>query len=256
MRIAVCVKHAVYETELRVDAAGTPMVEASPSKMSTFDKNAVEEAVRTKTAQGGEVAVFTVGGADAKRTIKEALAMGADKGVHVLAELGTVDTLGTARLLAGAMEMAGGFDLVLCAEGSSDTYTGQVPPMLAELLSLPFVGFVRKVELKGQVANLEQSLEDTVVSVQCSLPLVVSVVNEINEPRYPTLIQIMQASKKPLTDVPLGALGPASFSGGNVGVMSMSGKPMNRKRVVIDGPPEEAAKKLVEALASEGVIPK
>jgi electron transfer flavoprotein beta subunit len=256
MRVAVCVKHAVDETELRIDQSGTPMVAGSPSKMSTFDKNAVEEAVRIKTARGGEVTVFTVGSADAKRTIKEALAMGADKGVHVLAEPGTVDSLGTARLLAGAIKMAGGFDLVLCAEGSSDTYTGQVPPMLAELLSLPFVGYARKIEFKDHVVDLEQSLEESVTSVECSLPFVVSVVSEINEPRFPTLIQIMQASKKPILEVPLGALGPAGFSGGNVGVASMSGKPMNRKRIIIEGPPAEAARKLVDALASEGVIPK
>jgi len=256
LKIAVCVKHAIDETELRIDASGTPQLQASPSKMSTFDKSAVEEAVRIKTAQGGEVTIFTVGGTDAKRTIKEALAMGADKGVHVLAELGTVDTLGTARLLAGAMKMSGGFDLILCAEGSSDTYTGLVPPMLAELLALPFVGYARKIELKPQVATFEQSFEETVTTVQCALPLVVSVVSEINEPRYPTLIQIMQAGKKPITDVPLGALGPAGLSGGNVGVVSMSGKSMNRKRVIIDGPPEEAARRLLDALASEGVIPK
>lgn len=256
MKIAVCVKHAIDETELRMDVAGKPMVEASPYKMSTFDKSAVEEAVRIKTSHGGEVTVFTVGIQDAKRTIKEALAMGADKGVHVLADAGTADTLGTARLLTGAMKMAGGFDLILCAEGSSDTYTGQVPPMIAELLALPFVGFARKIELKSGVATLEQSYEDTITSVQCQLPLVVSVVSEINEPRYPTLIQIMQAGKKPLTEVPLGALGPAGLSGGNVGVVSMSGKPMNRKRVLIDGSPDEAARKLLDALASEGVIPK
>lgn len=256
MRVAVCVKQAVDETELKIDQSGTPLLEGSPAKMSTFDKSAVEEAVRIKSSRGGEVTVFTVGNADARRTIKEALAMGADKGVHVLAEFGTVDTLGTARLLAGAIKMAGGFDLVLCAEGSSDTYTGQVPPMLAELLSLPFVGYARKVVFNDHVVNVEQSLEDSVTSVECALPLVVSVVSEINEPRYPTLIQIMQASKKPLMEVPRDTLGPAGFSGGNVGVVSMSGKPMNRKRIIFEGSPEEAAKKLVEALVSEGVIPK
>ena len=256
MRVAVCVKHAVDETELRIDQSGTPLVEGSPSKMSSFDKSAVEEAVRMRAARGGEVTIFTVGSPDAKRTIKEALAMGADKGVHILAELGTVDTLGTARLLAAAIKMAGGFDMVLCAEGSSDTYTGQVPPMLAELLALPFVGYARKIEFKDHVVDIEQSLEESVTSVECALPLVVSVVSEINEPRYPTLIQIMQASKKPLMDVPRDTLGPAGFSGGNVGVVSMSGKPMNRKHIMIEGTPDEAAKKLLDALASEGVIPK
>ena len=256
MKVAVCVKHALDESELKVDQSGVPLIEGSPSKMSTFDKNAVEEAVRIKGPTGGEVTVFTVGSADAKRTIKEALAMGADKGVHVLAELGTLDSLGTARALAGAIKMSGGFDLILCAEGSSDTYTGQVPAMLAELLSLPFVGYARKIELKDHLAQVEQSLEDTVTSVESPLPLVVSVVSEINEPRYPTLIQIMQASKKPMLDVSLAALGPAGLSGGNIGVTSMSGKPMNRKHVVFEGAPEETAKKLVEALLAEGVISK
>ena len=256
MRVAVCVKHAVDETELKIDQSGVPQVEGSPAKMSTFDKSAVEEAVRMKAARGGEVTVFTVGNADAKRTIKEALAMGADKGIHVLAELGTIDTLGTARLLGSAIKMAGGFDVILCAEGSSDTYTGQVPPMLAELLSLPFVGYARRIEFKDHMVNVEQSLEDSVTLIECPLPLVVSVVSEINEPRYPTLIQIMQASKKPLTEVPRDTLGPAGFSGGNVGVASMSGKPMSRKRIMLEGSPEEAAKKLVDALSSEGVVPK
>lgn len=256
MKVAVCVKHAVDETELKIDHEGKPALESSPMKMSTFDKNAVEEAVRIKTSQGGEVTIFCVGSADAKKTIKEALAMGADKGVHILAEAGTTDSLGTARVLAAAIRKAGGFDIVLCAEGSSDVYSGQVPPMLGELLALPYVGYARKVEVSGQKALVEQSLEDVLRSFECSVPFVVSVVSEINEPRYPTLIQIMQASKKPIEQVAAKDLGPAGLSGGNVGVVSMVGKTMNRKRVVIEGTPEEAAAKLLDALAAEGVISK
>jgi len=256
VKVAVCVKHALDETELKIDQSGRPLLDGSPRKMSTFDKNAVEEAVRIKSAQGGEVTVFTVGTIDSKRTIKEALAMGADRAVLVLAEPGTLDSLGTARSLAGAIRRAGGFDVVLCAEGSSDTYSSQVPPMLGELLSLPYVGYARKIELKGTLATLEQSLEDVVRIIECPIPFVASVVSEINEPRYPTLIQIMQASKKPLEELVPSDLGPAEFSGGNVGVLSMSGKSMNRKRIIIEGSPQEAAEKLVGALISEGVVSK
>ena len=256
MRLAVCVKHAVDETELRIDPSGKPLIEGSACKMSTIDKNAVEEAVRMKTAHGGDITIFTVGSADAKKTVKEALAMGADRAVHVVSEPGTVDSLGTARILASAIERSGGFDVVLCAEGSSDTYTGQVPPMMAQLLSLPYLGLVRKLEVKGQAIVAEQALEEVVRSLECTTPCVVSVVSEINEPRYPTLIQIMQASKKPMVELALSALGPAGFSGGNVGVVSMSGKAMDRKRVMIEGSPEEAARKLVDCLSSEGVIPR
>jgi electron transfer flavoprotein beta subunit len=202
------------------------------------------------------VTVFTVGTTDSKRTIKEALAMGADRAVLVVAQYGTLDSLGTARVLAGAIKRAGGFEIVLCSEGSSDAYSGQVPPMLGELLSLPYVGYARKIEVKGNQATLEQSLEDSVRTIECSVPFVASVVSEINEPRYPTLIQIMQASKKPLEETVPSDLGPAGFSGGNVGVLSMSGKSVNRKRIILEGSPEETAEKLVAALAEEGLISK
>lgn len=255
MKIAVCVKHAVDEAELRTDASGKPVLEGAVCKMSAFDKNAVEEAVRLKSGQGGEVVVFTVGNADAKKTIKEALAMGADRAVHVIAELGTLDTLGTSRLLASAISRAGSFDVILCSEGASDTYSGQVPPMLGELLGLPYVGYAKRVEIAGATAKMEQSFEDSVELVECAVPFVVSVVSEINEPRYPTLIQIMQASKKPVEDVPIHALGPAGQSGGNSAVLSMSAQAMERKRILIEGAPDEAAKKLLDALATDGVMP-
>jgi electron transfer flavoprotein beta subunit len=256
MRIAVCVKNAVDETELKTDSSGVPILEGAASKMSTFDKNAVEEAVRMKASGGGEVVVFTVGSQEAKKTIKEALAMGADRAVHVLVNPGTLDSLGTSRLLASAIRRAGSFDAVLCSEGSSDTYSGQVPPMLGEVLALPYVGYARKIELGKGTAKVERVLEDSVEVVECGTPLVVSVVSEINEPRYPTLIQIMQASKKPIEDVSPAELGPAGLSGGNTAVLSMSAQAMVRKKVIFDGSPEEAAEKLVRALESEGVLPK
>ncbi|MDV3277343.1 MAG: electron transfer flavoprotein subunit beta/FixA family protein [Nitrososphaerales archaeon] len=256
MKVAVCVKNAIDETELRTDASGRPLLDGAATKMSTFDKNAVEEGIRIKSSHGGEVVVFTVGGVDAKKTIKEALAMGADRAVHVLAELGTLDSLGTSRALAGAIRNEGTFDVILCSEGSSDTYTGQVPPMLGEVLSLPYVGYARKIEIGAGLAKIERSLEDSVETVECGLPFVASVVSEINEPRYPTLIQIMQASKKPIAEVGAHMLGPAGLSGGNVAVVSMTAQAMERKRVMIEGTAEEAAEKLLQALIAEGVLPR
>jgi electron transfer flavoprotein beta subunit len=256
MKIAVCVKNAIDESELKSDSAGVPMLTGAATKMSTFDKNAVEEAVRLKAIHSGEVVVFTVGDADSRKVVKEALAMGADRAVHVIANLGTFDSLGTARILANAMKRGGSFDVILCSEGSSDTYTGQVPPMLGELLSLPYVGYARKIEIEGASARIERSLEDSVEVVECGVPFVASVVSEINEPRYPTLIQIMQASKKPVENLSPADLGHAGLTGGNTAVISMSAQAMARKRVVFEGSPEETAKKLVEALGAEGVLPK
>jgi electron transfer flavoprotein beta subunit len=255
VKIAVCVKHAVDETELKVDQAGNPQFAGAASKMSSFDKNAVEEALRVKAAHTGDVTVLTVGTQDAKKTMKEALAMGADRGILVNADPMSISTGRTAELLAAAVKKAGPFDLVLCSEGSSDIYSGLVPPMIGELLGLPYVGYARKVEVAGQSAKVERSLEDSVEVVEAPLPLVISVVSEINEPRYPTLIQIMQAGKKPMEELAPDSLLPGSKPAGPL-LVGMKAQAMARKKVVFEGPPEETAKKLVDALASEGVLPR
>lgn len=255
MRLAVCVKHAVDETELKIDSSGRPILTGAASKMSTFDKNAVEEALRLRTAQGGEVVVLTVGTQEARKSMKEALAMGADSGMHIVADGETLDPMLVAQALAMGVQKGGPFDLVLCSEGSSDTYCGQVPSMLAEILGYSYVGYSRRIELTGKTARLERALEDSVEVIDCQTPLVVSVVSEINEPRYPTLIQIMQASKKPVTETSPEQLGVGDKAP-LVRVASMIAQPMVRKRVLIEGTPEESASKLMDALTKEGVVKK
>ena len=252
MKIAVCVKHAIDESELRIDQGGRPQIEGAATRMSTFDKNALEEALRIRTAHGGDVVVFAVGSQDAKKTVKEALAMGADRGVLVVADAMKSDALRTAELLAASLAKGGPFDLVICSEGSSDVYTGEVPPMLAELLGFPYVAYARKVEVTGSALKAERSLEDSVESVESKLPAVVSVVSEINEPRYPTLIQIMQASKKPIEEVGEASLPPTT--GSHVTVVSMSAQPTVRKHVAVEGTPHEVASKLIAELEKEGLI--
>ena len=255
MRIAVCVKHVIDETELKIDSTGSPQLKGAAAKMSTFDKNAVEEGLRLKSAHSGELVVVTAGTPEAKKTMKEALAMGADRGVLVLSDPMGVETRVTAALLAAALKKAGPFDIILCSEGSSDMYGGLVPPMVGEMLSLPYVGYARKVEVGGQVARVERALEDSVEVVEAPVPLVVSVVSEINEPRYPTLIQIMQAGKKPLEELAPDTLVPGLARSPSL-MVSMKAQTMSRKKVVFEGPPAETAKKLVDALAAEGVLPR
>jgi len=251
MKIAVCVKHAIDESELKVDSEGRPIFAGAGCKMSTFDKNGVEEALRLKASLGGEVVVFTVGSSEARKSMKEALAMGADRGVHVLADTEKMDAMSVADAIAKSAQRTGPYDIVLCSEGSSDTYCGQVPPVIAEKLGLPYAGYARKIEASGGSAKVERALEDSVEMVECRLPFVASVVSEINEPRYPTLIQIMQASKKPVEEIPLQQLeAPPAL----VSIQSMRAQPMNRKRVTIVGTPEESASKLLELLSKEGVV--
>ena len=253
MKIAVCVKHAVDEAELKIGPEGSPLLAGAAGKMSTFDKNAVEEGLRLKAAHQGEVAVFMVGGTESKKTLKEALAMGADRGVLVAADPMAIDALRTATMLVAAMKKSGPFDVVICSEGASDTYTGQVPPMIGELLGIPYVGYARKIEIDGKAAKIERSLEDSIEFVEAAVPFATSVVSEINEPRYPTLIQIMQASKKPVEELSGEAIAPAGSRRG-VEVLSMSSQPTARKHIMIDGSPDEAAAKLLDALSKEGVL--
>jgi electron transfer flavoprotein beta subunit len=257
LKIAVCVKHAIDETELRVDSSGRPALQGAATKMSTFDKNAVEEGLRIKAkfSPGSEVTIFTVGPPDAKKTIKEALAMGADRGVHVVSEAAGRDSLLTAYLLSKSLQKTGPFDLVICAEGSSDTYDAQVSAMLGEWLSMPYVGYASKIEIDGGTAKILEAFEDSAQRVEVQLPFVVSVVSEINEPRYPTLIQIMQAGKKPMQEIPAAELlaAPGAPSA-RVNVLDTKVQSMNRKKILLEGSPADAAKKLLEALRGEGVI--
>jgi len=255
VRIAVCVKHAVDEAELKIDSGGNPQLAGAASKMSTFDKNAVEEALRLKASHSGDVVIITVGTLEAKKTMKEALAMGADRGVLVTADPMAIDTRRTAELLAIAIKKAGPFDAILCSEGSSDIFSGLVPPMLGDLLGLPYVGYAKKIEVTGQSARIERSLEDSLEVVEAALPMVAAVVSEINEPRYPTLIQIMQAGKKPLEELAPDSLLPGWNSSGSL-IVGMKVQSMARKKVMFEGGSEDTARKLVDALASEGVIPR
>ncbi|MDA4114049.1 MAG: electron transfer flavoprotein subunit beta/FixA family protein [Thaumarchaeota archaeon] len=254
MNLVVCVKHAVDESELRADAAGKPQLLGAQAKMSTFDRNAVEEAVRIKEAKTGTVTVVSLGSGDWKKSIKEALAMGCDRAVAVRSAEQQLDALATSYYLSRAIKHVGQVDLVILSEGASDTYHGLVGPMTAEWLNLPFMGFVRKLELRDGAVKGEIALEGHEEVAEAALPAVVSVVSEINSPRYATLLQIMQASKKPMEEVALESLkGPDAPQGG-VRVVEIKVQSMSRKRVIFEGNPEESALKLVEALRKEGVI--
>lgn len=249
------VKSAVDEAELGADAQGHPVLAGAATKVSNFDLNGVEEAVKLKEANGGTITVVTLGGADAKKAIKEAMAIGGTKGVHVLTgPEGAPDSLGTAHCLAQAIKRLEGTDLVVCSEGASDTYQGQVGAMLAEFLGMPFLSFARKVEIREGKVLCEQSLEQGVRMLEAKLPAVVSVMSQANKPRYPTLLQVMVAAKKPLEEVPIASLMGEDFPATGTQVLDVTLQQADRKKVILEGSSEEAARKLVDALKKEGVL--
>jgi electron transfer flavoprotein beta subunit len=251
MRIAVCVKQAFDEAEIKFDASGKAQLKNAQTKMSTFDKNAVEEALRIRASYGGEVIVFSLGNNESKKALKEALAMGADKAVHILSNNYEKSALTTSKLLSSAIKKYMPFDILLFSEGSSDTYTSLVPGQVASLLGISYIPFTKKIELSNGKLKAVQAMEQKSILVEAPLPAAVSVVSEINQPRYPTLIQIMQATKKPIEELKEEALGSTKTG---YSVREVVAQTVERKKIIFEGNPEETARKLIDALRKEGVI--
>jgi electron transfer flavoprotein beta subunit len=253
MNIVVCVKHATDENELQSDEFGKPRLNPAARKMATFDHNAVEAAVRIRDSKCGSITVLSLGDVDCRKSVKEALAMGGNRGLVILSN-SNFDALMTSFFLAKAIQKIGNPDLILCSEGSSDTYVGFLGPMLAEWMNLPFIGYARDIEIMEHSVKCKEQLEDRIETVTADLPVVISVVSEINEPRYTTLLQIIQASKKPIEEISLESLSAPDFPYSQVEVIDVhSAETMNRKRIIFEGSPEATAKNLIAALEKEGI---
>jgi electron transfer flavoprotein beta subunit len=227
-------------------------------KISDFDKNALEEAIRIKEKFGNiEILTVTVTPEDAKTVLREALAMGADKAYMVSdPNFKEIDTLGTAQILAEAIKKIGGFDLILCGETSLDSFSGLVSARLAELLELPQVTSVRKISFEGNTMIAEKALEEAIETVRVKMPTLISVTREINQPRIPSLMMIMKASKKEIITWTAADLNLQKEKlDTKIEIMEVLAPKTERKRVKITGETsQEIAEKLVKALVEEGVL--
>lgn len=221
MDIIVCIKQIYDLGQIRVDAASKrPITEGVARKISDFDKNALEEAVRLKEKHGGKVLAL-IGGA--KDAAKEALAMGADEAIIYSAD---TDSLGTATLLAGIILQIK-YDLILCGEASIDEFSFQIGPRLAQALGIPVLTYAKRIELKDNEIIVERNLETRYEVLKAKLPALVTATKEINEPRIPTLLQILGASKKKITEI-----SPAKPEAG-IETLSIMAIEMKRKEVIL-----------------------
>jgi len=261
MRIIVCLKQAVDVSQVKVDPATRQLLIASaPKKISDFDKNALEEAIRIKDKIGNaEIFTLTVTAEDAKSVLREALAMGADKAYIVTdPSLKDIDTLGTAYVLAEAIKKIGEFNLILCGETSLDSFSGLVGPRLAELLALPLINSVRKLSVEGDTIIAERTLEDSVETVKAKMPTLIMVTREINQPRIPSLMMIMKASKKEIVSWNIADLGfQRDKLDAKIEIIEVLAPKTERKKIKITGEnASEIAEKLAKALILEGVVGK
>ena len=201
MNIVVCVKQ-VPDTwaEKKLDPSDKTLDRASvDGVMNEIDEYAVEEALRLKEAHGGEVTVLTMGPAKAVETIRKALSMGADKAVHLTDDaLHGSCAVQTSYALSQVLSTLK-FDLVITGSEATDSRNSVMPALLAERLGLPQMSLAKKVEVDGQTLRVHRQTENGYDVLESSLPAVVSVVEKINEPRYPSFKGIMAAKSKPLT---------------------------------------------------------
>jgi electron transfer flavoprotein beta subunit len=200
VKIAVCLKQVPETTEVKINPeTNTLMREGVASITNPFDEFALEEGLLTKEKYGGEVHVMSMGPPQAIEILKNALAVGADK-VYLLSDpaFAGADTLATAYTLAKTIEKIGGVDLVICGKQAIDGDTAQVGPGIATRLGIPqltYVAKVREIDPAKKKIVVERMLENGREVVECSLPVVITVMKDINEPRLPSLLGIKKAAK-------------------------------------------------------------
>lgn len=217
MKIAVCIKQVPdTSSEKKLDPSDNTLDRGSvDGVMNELCEYAVEEALLIAEANSGEVVVVTVGPDAATDTIRKALSMGADSAIHVSDDaLHGSDALGTSLALAKVLEDKG-FDLVIFGSESTDARMSVIPAMVAERLNVAQLTFANKVEVSGSDVKIQRVTDDGYDVVNGSTPAVISVVEKINEPRYPSFKGIMAAKKKPIETVTLSDLG---VDAGSVGL--------------------------------------
>ncbi len=198
MDIIVCIKQVPETTEVRINPETNTLIrEGVKSIINPFDMYAIEEGVRFKERFGGKVTVISMGPPQADAALREAISMGADEGVLVCdrAFAGS-DTWATSYTLAGAIKKLGSFDLILCGKQASDGDTAQVGPGISTHLDIPQVTYVKKIEeVKEKVMRVERMLEEGYEVIETPMPVLLTVVKEINEPRIPSLKGMMRAKQ-------------------------------------------------------------
>ena len=259
MNIVVCVKQVPdtwAERTLRPDDSRLDRASVD-GVINELDEYAIEEGLRLAEAHGGEVTILTMGPEKASESIRKALSMGADKAIHLIDDgLGGSDALQTSAAMATVLGRAG-FDLVILGAESTDARMGVLAAMLAERLGVPQVSLASKVEVDGTALRIHRDTDYGYDKVEASLPAVISVVEKINEPRYPSFKGIMAAKKKPVetftladTGVDAGQVGLESAA---TAVVSFANRPPRQAGTVVKDE-GDGGSKAAEFLAGQKFI--
>ncbi len=260
MNVVVLIKR-VPDTETKIQVKdGKVVTEGISWIISPYDEYGVEEALRLIEKNGGKVTLLCLGPEEAKETIRKGLALGADSAIHLNdpAFLGG-DASTTAKVLAAALKKME-FDIVLAGKQAVDEDNAQVGVRVAQLLNLPEVNSVIKIDLSEdkKSAKLMREVDGDRDVAETSLPAIITTQQGLNEPRYPSLKGIMGAKKKPITDWKAADIGidPATVgaAGAKLEVVRLDPPPSRPPGKVVPGEPAAAAKELVRLLHEEAKV--
>ncbi len=252
MKILVCMKQVPQkDAPLKLNESGTWIREDVSYEVNEPDAYALEEALRQKEKNGGEVVAITAGPARAQQVLREALAKGADRAIHLEdnAFVG-LDAFNTARAIAAAIKEET-FDLIFTGLQSDDYGYAQVGVILAELMGWPHATIIMQIEKSDSGIKVKRELEAGFFQfVEMPLPAVLTIQSGINKLRYATLIGIKNAKNKPLRKVAMADV-QAAVGGNSQKIEKLYVPEKTKNTEFIEGPPAEIAKKLVEKLRNE-----
>lgn len=261
MKIIVCVKQVPNTTNVQIDSqTGTLKREGVESIINPFDEFAIEEAIRLKERFGGTATVITMGPPQAETALREAIARGIDNAVLVSDRaFAGADTWATSYTLATAIKSLGDFDVIICGKQATDGDTAQVGPGIAEMLDIPHVAYVKKIEdVKDGAMKLERMMEDGYDLIETPFPALITVVKEINTPRLPSLRGMMNSKKAVITKLSAEQIkaeaGNIGLTGSPTQVMKIFSPPPRPGGEKLEGSPEEVARALVSKLKNFQLI--
>jgi len=260
MNVVVCIKQVPGTTEVKIDPQTNSLIrQGIDNIINPFDTYALEEGVRLREQHGGNVTVLSMGPPQAEAALREAVSLGADEAVLLSDRAFAVaDTWATANTLSKSIQKLGQFDLVICGRQTLDGDTGQVGPEMAEMLGVPFIAYVSKIEeIRDTYLRVTRAVEDGHEVLETTLPAVITVAKEINVPRLPSLRGIMKSRSAAVTTWTNSELNidPATvgLAGSSTQVIKVFFPQRVHQAEVLEGTLEQQVDTLVERLKEAGL---
>lgn len=258
MNIIVCYKLIPDSEDLTTRPDGSISMDQAEWVISDYDLLAVEAGLQLVEKNGGKLVALSVGTDKLQnsKSKKDILSRGPDELVLIVDQtLGYGDTHQISQVITAAIKKIGEFDLVLFGEGSGDLYFQQVGLQVGELLGIPTLNSIRKIDVVNDQLTVERSLENEIDVMSLPTPAALSVTTDINTPRLPTMKEILKAGKKPVTEWTFSDLELPPETNPRVDILAVKApKIADRKRIMIEGKPEESAQTLIGYLSKEGVL--